>query len=154
MNPQRRSKCVCVCAHYVMHLVQVLLCRVLSVPKLRSAGKRYRVHHMWFASKQDHENTHTHTHRSGRESASEQERQNILFLLCNQWLCKHTHTHTQGCLLSEAFPRCRGTKLHTRMGGCREGGMDGSTERWRVSLQQLRLTAGINTSLSGGLYLG
>lgn len=98
--------------------------------------------------------TLANTHRSGRESVSEQERENILFLPCNQRLCKHTHKHTQGCLLSEAFPRCCGTKLHTRMGGWSEGGMDGSTEGWRVSLQQLRLTAGINTSLSRGLYLG
>lgn len=63
-------------------------------------------------------------------------------------------THTQGCLLSEAFPRCCATKLHTRMGGCSEGGIHGSTEGWRVSLQRLRLTAGINTSLSRGLHLG
>lgn len=42
-------------------------------------------------------------------------------------------THTQGCLLSEAFPRCCSTKLHTSMGGWSEGGMDKSTEGWRVS---------------------
>lgn len=41
-------------------------------------------------------------------------------------------THTQGCLLSEAFPRCCATKLHSSMGGRSEGGMDGSTEGWRV----------------------
>jgi len=33
--------------------------------------------------------------------------------------------------------------------------MDGSTERdgWRVGLQRLRLTAGINTSLGGGEFV-
>lgn len=49
-------------------------------------------------------------------------------------------THTQGCLLSEAFPRCCATKLHTSMGGRSEGGVDGSTEGWRVSASSAAYT--------------
>lgn len=141
-----------VCVYYAMHIVPVLLDWVFSVPELHSPGKRYRsTPHAVCVKARPWK--HTHAHRSGRESASEHERQKSCFSRVISGSV-NTHTHTQGCLLSEAFPRCCGTKLHTRMGGWREGGMDGSTEGWRVSLQQLRLTAGINTSLSGGLYLG
>lgn len=86
-----------VCVYYAMHIVPVLLDWVFSVPELHSPGKRYRsTPHavcikawLW---------KHTHAHRSGRESASEHERQKSCFShVISGSVNTHTHTHKAAC---------------------------------------------------------
>lgn len=86
-----------VCVYYAMHIVPVLLDWVFSVPELHSPGKRYRsTPHAVCVKAWPWK--HTHTHRSGRESASEHERQKSCFSrVISGSVNTHTHTHKAAC---------------------------------------------------------
>lgn len=86
-----------VCVYYAMHIVPVLLDWVFSVPELHSPGKRYRsTPHAVCVKARPWK--HTHAHRSGRESASEHERQKSCFSrVISGSVNTHTHTHKAAC---------------------------------------------------------
>lgn len=107
-EPTVEPVCVCVCVWVSVWCTWSQWCSIL---RTHGVGVRYRVRHALYSSKHSHENEYI---ANIHESEGEQEKENILFFPYNQRLCKHTHT---GRLLSEAFPRRCGTKLHTRMGG-------------------------------------
>lgn len=84
-----------VCVYYAMHIVPVLLDWVFSVPKLHSLGKRYRsTPHVVCVKAWPWKHAHTQKWEGKCKWARKTE---ILFLPCNQWLCKHTHTHKAAC---------------------------------------------------------
>lgn len=90
-----------VCVYYAMHIVPVLLDWVFSVPKLHSLGKRYRsTPHVVCVKAWPWKHAHTQKWEGKCKWARKTE---ILFLPCNQWLCKHTHTHTR-LLVIRSFP--------------------------------------------------
>lgn len=90
-----------VCVYYAMHIVPVLLDWVFSVPELHSPGKRYRsTPHAVCIKAWPWK--HTHAHRSGRESASEHERQKSCFSRVISGSV-NTHTHTR-LLVIRSFP--------------------------------------------------
>lgn len=73
--------------------------------------------------------TQRHTEDGGREQVSKEEREHLVFFCvisvstntANTHTHTHTLTHTQGCLLSEAFPRCCATKLPHQDGRMKQG---------------------------------